>query len=277
MSAVLAGFVGSLTGLGGGVVLVPLMVLAFGVDLKYAVGASLVAVVATSSGAAAAFVREGFTNVRVAIVLEVATVLGALAGAAIAGVVSREVVAVVFGLAAIYSAWGSWHAATGADGAGPPAASGDGGGGLADRLSLHGTIPTPEGPRAYRVERVPAGLGVMFGAGVLSALAGVGGGILKVLAMDRLMRMPFKASTTTSNFMIGVTASASAGVYFHRGQLEPSLCAPVALGALAGAVVGASVLPRLKVGGLRRAFAVVVALAGVEVMRRALMGGGEAS
>lgn len=265
-AALVAGFFGSLTGLGGGVVLVPLMVLAFGADLKYAVGASLIAVIATSSGSAAAFVRDGFTNVRVAVVLEVATVLGALAGAAIAGFAPREVIAVVFGLAALYSAYGSLRPPT-------PLGRDDTPDALATRLNLDGVYPTPEGLKTYRVRRVPAGLAVMFGAGVLSALVGVGGGILKVLAMDRLMRLPFKVSTTTSNFMIGVTAAASAGVYFHRGQLEPSLCAPVALGALGGSLIGAKVLPKMKTGTLRKVFAVIVALAGVEIIRRALMGG----
>lgn len=260
-----AGFVGALTGLGGGVVLVPLMVLAFGVDLKYAVGASLVAVVATSSGAAAAFVREGFTNIRVAMVLEVATVLGALAGAALAGVAPREAIAVLFGLAALYSAYAS-AASPPTDVQRPPDT-------WSRRLGLDGTCPTPDGPKPYCVGRVPAGLAVMFGAGVLSALVGIGGGILKVLAMDRLMGMPFKASTATSNFMIGVTAAASAGVYFHRGQIEPALAAPVALGALAGSLAGARMLARVRVGPLRLVFAGLVALSGLEVIRRALMGG----
>lgn len=265
VSALAGGFVGSLTGLGGGVVLVPLMVLVFGVDLKYAVGASLVAVIATSSGAAAAFVREGFTNVRIAVVLEVATVAGALVGAAIAGLVPREAIAVVFGLAALYSARGSIR---------PPAprpadATVDS---LASRMNLDSTYPTPEGPEAYRVHNLPGAFSVMVLAGVLSALVGIGGGILKVLAMDRMMRLPFKVSTTTSNFMIGVTAAASAGVYFQRGQLEPSLCGPVAIGALAGSLVGARVLPRMKTGTLRKVFAAVVAFAGIEMIRRAAMG-----
>ncbi|CAG1002859.1 hypothetical protein PHYC_03025 [Phycisphaerales bacterium] len=264
-SALLGGFLGSLTGLGGGIVLVPLMVLAFGVDLKYAVGASLVAVIATSSGAAAAFVREGYTNVRVAVFLEVATVAGALVGAALAGLLPREAIAIIFGLTALYSAWGAAKPPAPA----PPDPSPDA---LSTRLRLDSTYPTAHGMTPYRVHRIPGAFVVMIFAGALSALVGVGAGILKVLAMDRLMRLPFKVSTTTSNFMIGVTAAASAGVYFHRGQLEPALCGPVVLGALGGSLVGARVLPRIKTGTLRKIFAVLVALAGAELIRRALMG-----
>ena len=269
-TAVLGGLLGSLTGLGGGVVIVPVLVLLFKVDLPYAIGASLVAVVATSSGAAAAFVREGFTNVRVAMVLEVATVAGALLGAAIATWMSRDVVAVVFGLVAIWSAWGAAKAprplpaVVVQDPEGPRP--------LAERLRLASTYPTPEGPVAYSVFRVPAAFATMIAAGVLSALIGVGSGFVKVIAMDRIMRLPFKVSTTTSNFMIGVTASASAGVYLHRGQLLPALCGPVALGALLGSLLGARLLPKVKVRPLRLLFAVVVAIAGVQMIMRAFTG-----
>lgn len=265
VSALGAGFLGSLTGLGGGIVLIPLLVLAFGVDLRFAVGASLIAVAATSSGAAAAFVREGFTNVRLAILLEVATVGGAFIGAAISGMIPRPAVAVVFGLMALYSAWGAARP-------GKPHGEDSVPDAVSARLRLDSTYPTPEGPRPYRVHHVPAGFAMMIFAGVLSALVGIGGGILKVLAMDRIMRLPFKVSTTTSNFMIGVTAAASSGVYFRKGQLEPTLCAPIMLGALGGSLVGARLLSRMKVATLRKVFAGAVALGGAEMIRRAAMG-----
>ncbi|MDX2130694.1 MAG: sulfite exporter TauE/SafE family protein [Planctomycetota bacterium] len=267
LSAAGAGLLGSLTGLGGGVVLVPLLVLVFGVDLKYAVGASLIVVIATSSGAAAAFMREGFTNLRVAMLLQVATVLGAIAGAAIAGVLPRAGVAIIFALVAMYSAWGAIRTPP------PPVDLSLPPDPLSRRLGLESTYPGPAGPIAYRACRVPLGFGIMILAGMLSAVVGIGGGVLKVLAMDRAMRLPYKVSTTTSNFMIGVTAAASAGIYFQRGQIEPALCAPVALGALAGALAGARVLPRIHVRTLRFIFAGIVTLAGVEMLRRALTGG----
>lgn len=261
-----AGFFGALTGLGGGVVLIPLLVLGFGVDLRYAIGASLVAVIATSSGAAAAFVKEGFTNVRVAIVLEVATTLGALAGAAIAAYVAKGAIGAIFGVVMIYSAIMALM---------PPKPhplerEGDR---WSRRLRLDGQYPTTSGMESYRVRNVPAGLGVMFFAGILSALVGVGAGVVKVVAMDRLMRLPFKVSTTTSNFMIGVTAAASSGIYLQRGQIDAALCAPVVLGALAGSLVGARVLPRLHTKWLRRIFAAFVAVGGVQMIHRALTGG----
>lgn len=261
-----AGFLGALTGLGGGVVIVPLLVLLFGVDLRYAVGASLVAVIATSSGAAAAYVREGYTNIRVGILLEVATVTGAIVGAVIAGLVSKDAIAIVFVCALFWSAYATLRPPAPL----PPDAEPDA---ISKTFRLDSTYPTKEGMVAYRVHHVPLGGLLMFGAGMLSALVGVGSGIVKVFAMDRMMRLPFKVSTTTSNFMIGVTAAASAGVYLQRGQVEPAIAAPVALGALAGSLVGARVLPRIKTKALRYVFAGLVVFAGIEMMRRVLQGG----
>lgn len=258
------GVLGSLTGLGGGVVIIPILVLLLGVDMRYAVGASLVAVIATSSGAAAAFVREGFTNVRLAMLLEVATVSGAVVGALLAAHVPVPALSVILGVVMLWTAWQSRGAPRMVGGHLPPD-------GLAARLRLNSSYPsvTDEGAlveERYQVRNVPAGFGLMVVAGVLSALVGVGGGILKVLAMDRMMRVPFKVSTTTSNFMIGVTAAASAGVYLHRGQIEPAIATPVAMGALAGSLIGARLLPRMKTRVLRLVFAVVVAVAGVQMI-----------
>lgn len=266
VSSLAGGFFGALTGLGGGGILIPILVFGFGVDLRYAIGASLVAVIATSSGAAAAFVKEGFTNLRVAIVLEVATTLGAIAGAMIAAYLNKSAIGFAFGGVMIYSAI---MAVT------PPKPhplehEGDM---IAKRLRLDGSFPTKTGVEHYWVRNVPGGVAMMTLAGVLSALVGVGGGVLKVVAMDRLMRLPFKVSTTTSNFMIGVTAAASSGVYLHRGQLEPGLCAPVALGSLIGSLIGARVLPKIQTKWLRRIFAVLVGAGGIQMIYRAATGG----
>ncbi len=261
-----AGFLGALTGLGGGVVIVPILVLLFGVDLRYAVGASLVAVIATSSGAAAAYVREGYTNIRIGILLEVATTIGAVVGAIIAALVSKDAIALVFVFALFWSAYSTLRPPAPL----PPDQEPDN---ISKMFRLDSTYPTKDGMVAYRVHHVPAGGAIMFGAGLLSALVGIGSGIVKVFAMDRLMRLPFKVSTTTSNFMIGVTAAASAGVYLARGQIQPVIAAPVALGALGGSLAGARVLPHIKTKGLRVVFACVVVFAGLELLRRVLQGG----
>lgn len=251
LGSALAGFLGALTGLGGGVVIVPMLFLVFKVDLHYAIGASLVSVIATSSGAAAAYVKEGYSNVRVGMLLEVGTTLGALLGAYLEGILSPNVVQVIFGLVLLMSAYLSSRAKMEAAGVDRPDP-------LAQRLRLDSTYPTPEGHKPYHVHNVPGGLGVMFIAGTLSGLLGIGSGALKVLAMDHVMRLPFKVSTTTSNFMIGVTAAASAGVFLHRGQIAPGLAMPVVIGVLIGAFAGTRVLVRAPVRALRLLFSVVI-------------------
>ena len=246
--------------------IVPLLSLACGVDLRYAVGASLVSVIATSSGAASAYVREGFTNVRVGMVLEIATTFGALAGAFIAGFVSTSVIAIVFGIVLLYSAYLTLrpHAhATETPGSPSEAATRDR---VAVWLHLYSTYPGSRGPEPYTVKHVGGGFGLMLVAGVLSGLLGIGSGAVKVLAMDQVMRLPFKVSTTTSNFMIGVTAAASAGVYLHRGYIDPGLSLPVMLGVLLGAFAGARLLPAARTHHLRWVFGSVVVLLAIEML-----------
>ncbi len=260
-ASVCAGFLGALTGLGGGVVIVPTLMIVFGVDLHYAIGASLIAVIATSTGSAAAYVRDGFTNIRVGVLLEVATVVGAIAGAVLTAYLSAKVIVGLFVAALFYSAIATLRPPK-------PHAVETQPDAWATKLKLDGVYPTKDGMTAYRVRHVPGAFAIMIGAGALSAIVGIGSGIIKVLAMDRLMRLPFKVSTTTSNFMIGVTAAASCGVYLHRGQIEPQIAGPVALGALVGALAGARVLPKIKTMWLRRIFAVVVIASGVELVRR---------
>lgn len=264
ISSATAGFLGALTGLGGGVVLVPLLTLVFGVDIRYAIGASLVSVIATSSGAASAYVKEGYTNLRLGMFLEVATTFGAIAGATIAAFVSTRILAVVFGFVLLYSAHLSRQSR--------PEHSADTADRLATRLKLNSTYPTQSGEQPYNVHAVPVGFSLMFVAGVLSGLLGIGSGALKVLAMDQFMRIPFKVSTTTSNFMIGVTAAASAGVYLKRGYIDPGLAMPVMLGVLLGALLGAKVLVKARVGVLRNIFSLVIVLLAIQMIYNGFTG-----
>jgi len=261
----LAGFLGALTGLGGGVVVTPVLTTLLGVDLHYAIGASLVSVIATSSGAAAAYVREGYSNIRSGMFLEIATTLGAVAGAHLTTALPASTLAIIFGAVLLYSAWHSLHVRKEV-----PAQKSDP---LAVRLRLEGSYPGREGPVSYRVDRVKGGFSLMFVAGILSGLLGIGSGAMKVIAMDQVMRFPFKVSTTTSNFMIGVTAAASAGVYLSRGYIDPRVAMPVMLGVLTGSVLGARRLVAFRTRFLRVVFALVVGALALEMLVRAFGGG----
>jgi uncharacterized protein len=261
VTSIAAGFLGSLTGLGGGVVIVPVLALLFKVDIRYAIGASLVSVIATSSGSAVAYVREGLSNVRIGMFLEVATTLGALLGAYLTSRITSHWIAVVFGLVLLYSAIAAFRHAGERSVASDEAVDA-----VAKRLELQGSYPGPDGVQAYSARRVPLGFGIMFGAGTLSGLLGIGSGAVKVLAMDQAMGLPFKVSTTTSNFMIGVTAAASAGVYFSKGYIDPGISMPVMLGVLAGSLAGTRVLVHANVSVLRNVFAAVIAVLGCEMV-----------
>lgn len=246
-----AGLLGSLTGLGGGVVIIPLLTILLKVDIHYAIGASLVSVIATSSGSAAAYVKEGITNMRLGMFLEIATTIGAMCGAILALYISTQYIAILFGVILIVSAVLSLkkkaekivlhknH--------------------LAEKLKLNGSYPTAAGTVEYSVTNVGGGFFMMLFAGIISGLLGIGSGALKVIAMDSIMRIPFKVSTTTSNFMIGVTASASAVVYLQRGYISPGLSMPVVIGVLLGAITGSKILVHTTSSGwLRWVFAIVV-------------------
>lgn len=261
-----AGFLGALTGLGGGVVIVPLLTLVFGVDIRYAIGASLVSVIATSSGAAAAYVKKGFSNIRLAMFLEMATTFGAFFGAAVAAGISTRTIAVVFGLVLLYSAFLAVR------GHSPHATAEDTHDFLPHSLHLDAFYPGPQGPVSYHVHHVPTGFSLMFLAGALSGLLGIGSGAVKVLAMDQAMRVPFKVSTTTSNFMIGVTAAASASVYLNRGYIDPGVAMPVMLGVVLGSVLGSRVLMSAQIKPLRIIFAGVILILGVEMIYGGLTG-----
>jgi uncharacterized protein len=260
-----AGCLGAMTGLGGGVVVTPALTLLLAVDIRYAIGASLVSVIATSSGAASAFVREGYSNIRIGMFLEIATTLGALCGAFLATRTPTAILSFIFGLVLLHAAWQSSRAR-------PVDARTDQPDPLAQRLKLNGSYPGPDGPRQYQVGNVKTGFSLMFGAGTLSGLLGIGSGALKVIAMDQAMHVPFKVSTTTSNFMIGVTAAASAGIYLSRGYIEPGLAMPVMLGVLAGSLVGARQLIGAKVRVLRWIFAGVVGVMAIEMIASGVKG-----
>jgi len=260
-----AGWLGALTGLGGGVVVTPALTLLLGVDIRYAIGASLISVIATSSGAAAAYVREGYSNIRVGMFLEIATTIGALLGAFLATRTPTSVLSLIFGGVLLHAAWQSSRAR-------PPDVASDKQDPLAARLKLNGTYPSSQGPKQYKVSNVKTGFSLMFGAGAISGLLGIGSGALKVIAMDQAMHIPFKVSTTTSNFMIGVTAAASAGIYLSRGYVLPELAMPVMLGVLAGSMLGARQLIGARVRVLRWIFAGVVAVMAVEMIATGVKG-----
>ena len=263
--AVLAGLIGSLTGLGGGIIITPLLTLVLGVHVRYAIGAALVSVIATSCGAASAYVKEGFSNIRLGMFMEMATTSGAVLGAWLALRVSTCGIAEVFGAVLLCSAAASLRPGTNTE-------EGDNADPAAKSLELDSSYPTVNGIAGYHVHHVLGGTSVMLGAGVLSGLLGIGSGAFKVIAFDRIMKIPFKVSTTTSNFMIGVTAAASVGLYLNRGYIDPGLGMPVVLGVLCGSFLGARVLPGTKTSLLRHLFAIVIAVLAIEMIYHGLKG-----
>lgn len=256
--AYLAGLVGSLTGLGGGVVVIPLLTLVFHVDIRYAIGAALLASIANSSGAASAYVKEGITNIRLGMFLEIATTAGAVGGAIIAVYTPTNTIAILFGAILLFSAAMTIRKKnqealiTGSE--------------LSLKLKLNSSYPTTQGEVSYQLKNVGAGFSIMTLAGVMSGLLGIGSGALKVLAMDSTMHIPFKVSTTTSNFMIGVTAAASAVVYLQRGYMDPGIAFPVVLGVLGGAFTGSKLLTRLDPKVLKYIFCIAISFVAAEMI-----------
>lgn len=256
-----AGLFGSLVGVGGGIIVVPALTLIFGVEIHYAIGASIVSVIATSNGAAASYVKRGIANLRVAMVLEVATAAGAIAGAFLAGMAPARVLFILFGIVLLYVAWSMQRKRSNA-GHEVPADP------LADRLKLHGSYFDDAEQKTihYRVARTKFGFGVSGIAGLLSGLLGIGGGAVKVPAMHLAMGMPLKVCTATSNFMIGVTAAASAMVYFSRGDVSPFIAAPVASGVLLGAMLGSKLMTRLRTQWIKYLFVGVLLVTAVQML-----------
>ena len=263
--SIFAGVFGSVVGLGGGVVIIPVLTILLGVDIHFAIGASIVAIIGTSSGAASTYVRDKVTNLRVGMFLELASTSGAIAGAALAAYTNSTALELVFGGILLVSLVPTVMK-IGEDVPKSPELKG-----MSKRLGLSGSYTETDGSTVtYNADRPAEGLAGTLVAGVLSGLLGIGGGAFKVLSMDLAMKLPMKVSTTTSNFMIGVTAAASAGIYFARGDVDPLIVAPVALGILIGAAIGARILLRSRNATVRKAFAVVLAAAAVEMILAAL-------
>jgi len=264
LGGLVAGAIGSLTGLGGGLVIVPLLTLVLHLPVPEAVGVSLFGVIATSTGAAPRFVGTGYNNVRLGLFLQVAASSGALVGALISHKVPARLLFLIFGIVMLYSAVMSFMP-TQHDAAGAPEDSP-----LAKRFRLGSRYQRDGQWVEYKVAGVAPAFGIMVGAGFLSALLGIGSGVFKVLAMDRLMRLPFKVSTATSNFMIGMTAATSAGYYLSHGDVSPLVAGPVIVGVLAGAYIGGHWMTVLPVKTLRRIFAVVLSFVAVDMLLKGL-------
>ena len=260
-----AGLLGSLTGLGGGVVVIPVLTLCFGVDFHYAVGAALVASIATSSGSGSAYVKEGVTNIRLGMFLEIATTIGAVCGAAVAIYLNSNTIAIIYGGVLVLTAAMQQRRKSDHDGVV--------GSEMARRLKLFGSWPQKDGTmKHYQLRHVGGGFSVMYVAGVLSGILGIGSGVLKVIAMDGIMKVPFKVSTTTSNFMMGVTACASAVIYVQRGNIVPGMACPVMIGVLFGALTGAKLLKRLDIRLLRRIFCIVILMVAANMIYQGATG-----
>ena len=253
--AVLAGFLGSLVGLGGGIIITPALTILFGFDIKYAIGASIVAVIATSSGSAIAFVKDHVSNMRVGMLLEVFTTAGGVVGALMAGVFSSKLLYIFFSLILLNSFYGMLKK-TGLITKLKKEEEKVENDKYADKYKLNSTYYDKATGKTvkYNVTNVPQGSLVMFGAGFASGLLGIGSGAFKVVALDTYMKLPIKVSTATSNFMMGVTATASALIYFFNGTINPVVAAPIAIGTLIGSRTGAKVMQRLDAKYIRYIF-----------------------
>lgn len=263
----IAGFLGSLLGLGGGIIVIPALTLILHVDIRLAIGASIISVIATSTGAAASYVRDRLANLRVAMFLELGTTTGAIIGAYIAGIVHPRFLFILFSVILGYSAFAMLRGRRLTEEQTEVGA-------FTRHLKLSGSyFDDAMGIEiAYEPVRARLGLLLMLVAGTVSGLLGIGSGALKVPAMDLAMELPIKVSSATSNFMIGVTAAASAGVYFARGQIDPMLTAPVALGVLAGAIVGSNTLGRIGSRAVRVIFVIVLVLISVQMLLKGIHG-----
>jgi len=274
LAGVATGVIGAILGTGGGVFLVPVLVIGLSVPMHYAVATSIVTVIATSSAVASTNVERGTANMRVGITLECATALGAIAGGLTAGLITARALEGLFGLVLLPVAFLMWRGTT-ADttkcAATQPVTNES-----ADSLGALGAsyIDSGGGIVTYRIRRIWAGLGISFLAGNVSGLLGIGGGVFKVPALHLTCGVPIKAAAATSNFMIGVTATASASFYYGRGEIQPALTAAVTLGVLAGSMIGT--VANRWIGGLvvRKLFAVLLFAVAVQMLYRSAMGTG---
>ncbi len=261
LGSIVAGAIGSLVGLGGGLVVIPILTIFLGVDIHYAIGASIISVIATSSGAAATYVKDKMTNLRIGMFLELATTAGAVVGAAVAAYLNSTILEIIFASILLVSLIPLVRKIGEEI---PPRQELKG---IAKTLSLTGEYTERDGRTIkYNATNTKTGLTGMFAAGLLSGLLGIGSGTFKVISMDVAMKIPMKVSSTTSNFMIGVTAAASAGIYYLRGDIDPFIAAPVALGIVIGSLFGTRLLLRAKNAAVRKIFAVVLAISAIEMI-----------
>lgn len=260
----LAGIVGSVLGLGGGIIVTPVLTLGFGLDIKYAIGASIIAVIATSSGATIAYVRDELLNLRVAMFLEIATTIGAIVGAVLVGIVHPGFLYVLFGLLLVFSGWNMYRKLRAGNEVLHQAEPDR----MAQKLRLNSSYYDKALKQNidYQVENIPAGFTIMLGAGLASGLLGIGSGAFKVAAMDTFMKMPLKPSSATSNLMMGVTAAASATVYFFNGSIKPEIAAPLAIGVLIGATLGSRLMQHLKPRWIRIIFIPIIVYTGLQML-----------
>jgi len=265
--AALAGFIGALVGLGGGAILVPGLVLLLDVPMKTAVATSLVAVVFTSSAAAMIRGRDAMTNYRVGVLLEVVAGAASVIGAVTAFLIDARLLQFIFGGTLLAIAGLSARRLEDHDTSGTPSHP------WSVRLALDGVEDQPDGPRIYRVQRVPTGLSIMGVAGAIAGMLGLGAGAVKVLSMDTCMRMPFRTSTVTSNFMIGATAAAGSLAFLKLGLIDPTIAGPVIVGIVPGAMFGSWFVVRLRVRVLRLVFLSLVGLVGLQMLYRAVESG----
>lgn len=258
-----AGIFGAIFGIGGGMIVTPIMTIALGLDIKYAIGASVISVIATSSGASIAYLKDDMLNLRVAMFLEIATTVGAILGAILTGVLPAKVLYVLFGMLLIFSSWNMLHKLRASKEEVENTTPDE----LSEKLELNSTYYDQANQKQvdYKVSNVPGGFTMMFGAGFASGLLGVGSGAFKVIAMDTIMKMPLKPSSATSNLMMGVTAAASATVYFFNGSIKPEIAAPLAIGILVGATIGSRIMQHLQAKLLRKIFIPVLFLIGLQM------------
>ena len=263
---VIAGIFGAILGIGGGMIVTPILTLGLGLDIKYAIGASIIAVIATSSGSTIAYLRDEMLNLRVAMFLEIATTVGAVLGAVLTGVLNATFLYFLFGALLVFTTYNMIRKLMSKNGELPSVKDDK----LATQLNLNGTYydKALNKPVDYQVENVPGGFSMMFGAGFASGLLGIGSGAFKVLAMDTIMHMPLKPSSATSNLMMGVTAAASAMVYFFNGSIKPGIAAPLAIGIIVGALIGSRIMTRLKPRLIRMIFVPVMLYLGIQMIAK---------
>lgn len=263
---VIAGIFGAILGIGGGMIVTPILTLGLGLDIKYAIGASIIAVIATSSGSTIAYLRDEMLNLRVAMFLEIATTVGAVLGAVLTGVLNATFLYFLFGALLVFTTYNMIRKLMNKNGELPSVKDDK----LATQLNLNGTYYDKALNKQvdYQVENVPGGFSMMFGAGFASGLLGIGSGAFKVLAMDTIMHMPLKPSSATSNLMMGVTAAASAMVYFFNGSIKPGIAAPLAIGIIVGALIGSRIMTRLKPRLIRMIFVPVMLYLGIQMIAK---------